>query len=1432
MPPKPPVPASSESESTESETDSDSEYTDSDISTPKNAPTKKPSLKPSGAGLKGPADETSAAVRFMDDDELNEKMRRAQERLQGLDNHVADLKKRSTEHDAMSKGKLPPEQTAAYLEKVKSLEAKRRELLERQMDVGEKLQRAATTNGTLNQHRHGGTPRVEREHNRSQLVARLRREESAARERLAAYKGGSGWNEADALHNAAVAQASAEEAEAAAEAEHMRERERLASLGGRRHALDEDDDAPAPAQRGGGAPGMPSQRKDSMRQSNQMSFNNRSNRNLRDSYDDENANGRGNRGNDNNQNQNPYGNMHQGNMPPYGMHPGMNPMMNPYGMMGGMMPGMMGGMNPYGMQPYGQDPYAQQRDRDRDDRRQEDSKKETPDYASALKTQVDELQKSLASLLELAKKGGGLGGGGGSDSSSSNVRDLPQLPDEIKDDAEIKSLYAQHMREMLKMQLNIGRESRAVELERLRTEMLQLKDGTYVASGGGGGGGAPPPQQQQMQYPPPYPYPPPQYGHPPPGYPRYGQTPYPGVLPPYGQSPMYTNDGQQRGPGGVGGVDETPGMDGPMDGPPGGPMGGPMDGMDGPPGVPPLDGMKTPVPLERGTSKRGGSKKGNLDPVAEGEDKSDYTYGSGSDYGSDYGSEDSYMTDDSRDRLRRGLGRDFPRVTVRVMMEGAGPMDLKDSPARLVAALYEGHEPAMDASGAPLRSRGPLMEPSSHDRGGAARYKWRARVSLRGVQVTAATKLVLELHAAHKIKDDGYGGGGWSLGSEEVVAWAHIPVFDANGETPSGLQVTPLLQLPLMLSAERTQRLEGSRVEIRVWTEPENNDRSPSPPGTPRVGGGVAGGHLDDPMGGAVTEELQPSWLKGGGAAQAEVEANRKEDVPGVPRKAWREVRHVGAGGAGGKGEAFQPGDGLVFCVDAVRFLPPNVTITRVVGRVISAAGEQLAPDFIINARLNSLAFSPRFHNRQRFATGRWNNATATALLQIETIEKGTSAQRTVGYVVFPFFVDPDTGEPPTTSTQRGYRLKEGGWQIPVYAASATTSGSGFSLKEVVSRAKIPCASVLVRALVATRADAPANKAVPQYEDGAYDSSMTYPVAVERRLFAHRLSQPGPPVREAMLDLARKTFSPNVLSGMTETDLERWMAKRLEKPEFSNEKPLNYRRSDPYVPDLGFHTAVDGAFRLPKAAFHVAVTSLFPPGTFYSSKASDDVVFTQNPEISSLLQAPRWLDGFHARQHVIHEPNLVVIVDVRALVGKNTQPAGWAILPVFEEGSEFLASGVFQLPLFQGPVPLPLLQDLVKGQAEGKGVLEIIGSWLDDKKVKFTADKSSVFVRLLEDQRLGMLPDPAGPSTPGVVFPNYVGAKLEPAFVKKSAGKPYAKNVTRGTTAKEYVTESNALSAASLGLPYVRGQAAFGAGASVAYTDSEAGYTDSASYLS
>ena len=149
----------------------------------------------------------------MTDDALEAKMRQAQERLEGLDKHVADLKRRSEEQDAISKvrerddesvgvgarersgaegggggggvyplpnasllpkktklqptipsplpsnphtlsrahtkqqGKLPPDQTMAYTARVKELEQKRRELLQRQLGVGEELQRVASTNG-------------------------------------------------------------------------------------------------------------------------------------------------------------------------------------------------------------------------------------------------------------------------------------------------------------------------------------------------------------------------------------------------------------------------------------------------------------------------------------------------------------------------------------------------------------------------------------------------------------------------------------------------------------------------------------------------------------------------------------------------------------------------------------------------------------------------------------------------------------------------------------------------------------------------------------------------------------------------------------------------------------------------------------------------------------------------------------------------------------------------------------------------------------------------------------------------------------------------------------------------------------------------------------------------------------------------------------
>jgi hypothetical protein len=70
---------------------------------------------------------------------------------------------------------------------------------------------------------------------------------------------------------------------------------------------------------------------------------------------------------------------------------------------------------------------------------------------------------------------------------------------------------------------------------------------------------------------------------------------------------------------------------------------------------------------------------------------SEYSYASGSrsEYSDSGSGSDSEYTD-SEDEYAGARGP--ARRVIRVMLEGAGPMDLKNAPARLVVAAYEGHE--------------------------------------------------------------------------------------------------------------------------------------------------------------------------------------------------------------------------------------------------------------------------------------------------------------------------------------------------------------------------------------------------------------------------------------------------------------------------------------------------------------------------------------------------------------------------------------------------------------------------------------------------------------------------------------------------------------------------------------------------------------------
>jgi hypothetical protein len=63
----------------------------------------------------------------------------------------------------------------------------------------------------------------------------------------------------------------------------------------------------------------------------------------------------------------------------------------------------------------------------------------------------------------------------------------------------------------------------------------------------------------------------------------------------------------------------------------------------------------------------------------------------------------------------------------------------------------------------------------------------------------------------------------------------------------------------------------------------------------------------------------------------------------------------------------------------------------------------------------------------------------------------------------------------------------------------------------------------------------------------------------------------------------------------------------------------------------------------------------------------------------------RWLDGYQQFTGVQYHPSLVLLVDVRAVLpgSVSSSPQGWACLPVFEPAGCYVASGTYQLPLFQ-----------------------------------------------------------------------------------------------------------------------------------------------------
>jgi hypothetical protein len=174
-----------------------------------------------------------------------------------------------------------------------------------------------------------------------------------------------------------------------------------------------------------------------------------------------------------------------------------------------------------------------------------------------------------------------------------------------------------------------------------------------------------------------------------------------------------------------------------------------------------------------------------------------------------------------------------------------------------------------------------------------------------------------------------------------------------------------------------------------------------------------------------------------------------------------------------------------------------------------------------------------------------------------------------------------------------------------------------------------------------------------------------------------------------------------------------------------------------YNPKLGFRFATDALHNLPTEAPHVILFCLNPPGALYRETVNaTEVQFTTKIDWNSAMKTPQFLDGFGTFKNVEFDRNASIIIDVRSVhIVKNKpelRPVGWSVLPIFTPDG-YVNSGMYQMPLFKGGVPVGLVRELSQN-SPWETAVSAIGQRAGGLQLLAPV---SVIVRLVDTQRDG-----------------------------------------------------------------------------------------------
>lgn len=163
--------------------------------------------------------------------------------------------------------------------------------------------------------------------------------------------------------------------------------------------------------------------------------------------------------------------------------------------------------------------------------------------------------------------------------------------------------------------------------------------------------------------------------------------------------------------------------------------------------------------------------------------------------------------------------------------------------------------------------------------------------------------------------------------------------------------------------------------------------------------------------------------------------------------------------------ELFQKDDMIILYVDGARYLPENVSFSRVVIKCYTSAGNEVVSKLKVAANLTKSTGQIPFYGLREEIDIYSNpnlDPTMIGVFKIETFDRANGEQRIVGYSFFPFFLDKNIKSIITDPKEKKYVLQNGMYQLPIYSEKPDLK-SPIKIEDLTKLEKLPCSTLLIR---------------------------------------------------------------------------------------------------------------------------------------------------------------------------------------------------------------------------------------------------------------------------------------------------------------------------------------------------------------------------------